>query len=425
VRSFFNALPHSFFPEGEIDMELNVTGSQRYILGLQHTMAMFGATVLVPLLTGLHPSIALLTAGIGTLAFHTVTKRKVPVFLGSSFAFIAAIKLVGEQQGLAYATGGVMAAGVVHLLLGLLVRLVGVDRIKSLFPPIVTGPMIMVIGLGLSPVAVDMAKSHWGIAGITLGAVLITSVYAKGFLKLLPILTGVIVGFAAALAFGQVDPKPLLEANWFAMPPLMLPKFSASAILTIAPLAFVTMIEHIGDITTNGAVIGKDLIRDPGLHRTLMGDGVAGIIAGILGGPACTTYSENTGVLAVTKVYDPSIIRIAACFAIVMAFVGKLGGLLQSLPTPVMGGISIVLFGMICSIGVRTLVDARVDFANSRNLVIAALILVMGLGGASIPLGANMKLEGMALAALVGVVLNKLLPEKSHEENAEAVVAAD
>ncbi|HYG57561.1 MAG TPA: solute carrier family 23 protein, partial [Symbiobacteriaceae bacterium] len=383
-----------------------ITGSKRFILGLQHTLAMFGATVLVPLLTGLHPSVALLTAGLGTLLFHLVTGGKVPVFLGSSFAFIGVIQIVGKNEGLDYAVGGIMAAGLVYLVLSGLVAFFGVDRVKSFFPPVVSGPMIMVIGLTLSPVAINMAKENWLLASITLAAVMATAVYAKGFIKLLPIMTGVIVGFIAALAMGKVDAAKLYEAAWFAMPPVMFPKFSLSAILTIAPLALVTMVEHIGDVTTNGAVIGKDLIRDPGLHRTLMGDGLATAVAGMLGGPANTTYSENTGVLAVTKVYDPSIIRIAACYALVMAFVGKLGALLQITPTAVMGGISIVLFGMICSVGVRTVVEARVDFSNSRNLVIAAIILVMGLGGASVPINATMKLEGMALAALIGIVLN-------------------
>ena len=402
-----------------------ITGSKRFVLGLQHTLAMFGATVLVPLLTGLHPSVALLTAGLGTLLFHFITGRKVPVFLGSSFAFIGVIQLVGKNQGLEYATGGIMVAGLVYLVLAGLVTLFGVDRIKSFFPPVVTGPMIMVIGLTLSPVAIDMAKSHWGVAAITLAAVLLTAVYARGFLKLLPIMTGVIVGFLAALAFGQVDATKLMEAAWVAVPPVMFPKFSLSAIMTIAPLAVVTMVEHIGDITTNGAVIGKDLIRDPGLHRTVMGDGLATALAGLLGGPANTTYSENTGVLAVTKIYDPSIIRIAAIYAVIMAFVGKLGALLQILPASVMGGISIVLFGMICSVGVRTVVDARVDFSNSRNLVIAAIILVMGLGGASVPITANLKLEGLALAALVGIVLNKVLPEHLTREAEAALTGND
>ncbi len=407
-------------------MELRVSNTQRFVLGLQHTLAMFGATVLVPLLTGLHPSVALLTAGLGTLLFHLVTKGKVPVFLGSSFAYIAVIKLVGEQQGLEYATGGIIAAGLLYLVLAGLVALFGVDRVRSFFPPVVAGPMIMVIGLSLAPVAIDMAGNHWGVAAITLAAVLLTAIYARGFLRLLPVMVGVIVGYIAAFAFGLLDLTPLMEAKLFALPPLMMPKFDLQAIMTIAPLAIVTMVEHIGDLTTNGAVIGKDLMKDPGLHRTLIGDGLATALAGLLGGPANTTYSENTGVLAVTKVYDPGIIRIGAVFAIVMAFFGHLAALLQMIPAAVMGGISIVLFGMICSVGVRTLVDARVDFTNSRNLVIVAIILVLGLGGASVPIpGTELVLEGMALSALVGMVLNKVLPENPTREAEAGLTTAD
>lgn len=404
-----------------ISTTAELSQTKRFVLGLQHVAAMFGATVLVPIQTGLNPSVALLTAGLGTLLFHLVTKRKVPVFLGSSFAFIAAIQLVGQTEGLEYATGGIVAAGLVYLVLAGLIYLFGVDRVKSFFPPIVAGPMIMVIGLTLAPVAVDMASAHWLVAIITLMAVVVVSVYARGFLKLLPIICGIVVGFGAAAAFGLVDWASVREASWVAVPPVMAPKFSLSAILAVAPLALVTMVEHIGDITTNGAVIGKDLIRDPGLHRTLLGDGLATALAGLLGGPANTTYSENTGVLAVTRNYDPGILRIAAVFAIALAFVGKLGAVLQAIPAPVMGGISIVLFGMITSIGIRQVVDARVDFTNGRNLVIAAVVLVLGIGGAVVPLPGGLQLSGMALAALAGVVLNKVLPEQISRE-AEAVL---
>ncbi len=399
--------------------------TKRFVLGLQHVAAMFGATVLVPIQTGLNPSVALLTAGLGTLLFHLVTKGRVPVFLGSSFAFIAAIQLVGQTEGLEYAAGGIVAAGLVYLVLSGLIYLFGVDRIRSFFPPIVAGPMIMVIGLTLAPVAVDMASSHWLVALITLLTVVLVSVYARGFLKLLPIICGLLVGFAASAAFGLVDWAAVAQASWVAVPPVTAPKFSLSAILAIAPLALVTMVEHIGDITTNGAVIGKDLIRDPGLHRTLMGDGLATALAGLLGGPANTTYSENTGVLAVTRVYDPGILRIAAVVAIALSFVGKLGALLQAIPTPVMGGISIVLFGMITSIGIRQVVDARVDLTNGRNLVIAAVVLVLGIGGAALPLPGGLQLSGMALAALAGVVLNKLLPEQVVRETEPALTGGD
>lgn len=404
-----------------ISTTAELSQTKRFVLGLQHVAAMFGATVLVPIQTGLNPSVALLTAGLGTLLFHLVTKRKVPVFLGSSFAYIAAIQLVGQTEGLEYATGGIVAAGLVYLVLAGLIYLFGVDRVKSFFPPIVAGPMIMVIGLTLAPVAVDMASAHWLVAIITLMAVVVVSVYARGFLKLLPIICGIVVGFGAAAAFGLVDWASVREASWVAVPPVMAPKFSLSAILAVAPLALVTMVEHIGDVTTNGAVIGKDLIRDPGLHRTLIGDGLATALAGLLGGPANTTYSENTGVLAVTRNYDPGILRIAAVFAIALAFVGKLGAVLQAIPAPVMGGISIVLFGMITSIGIRQVVDARVDFTNGRNLVIAAVVLVLGIGGAVVPLPGGLQLSGMALAALAGVVLNKVLPEQISRE-AEAVL---
>jgi uracil permease len=392
-------------------MEQRVAGSKRFLLGLQHTLAMFGATVLVPALTGLNPSVALLTAGLGTLLFHFLTKGKVPVFLGSSFAFIGVIKLVGEQQGLPFATGGLIAAGALYFLLAALIMLFGLERIRSFFPPVVVGPMIMVIGLTLSPIAVKMAAAHWGLAAITLGAVLVTAVYGRGLIRILPILVGIAVGLLAAMFMGKVDTKALVEAPWFAVPPVMWPAFSWSAVLIIAPVALVTVVEHIGDVTTSSAVIGKDLVRDPGLHRTLLGDGAATALAGLMGGPANTTYSENTGVLAVTKVYDPAVLRIAAGYAILMAFVGKLGALMQTLPLPVMGGISIVLFGMITSVGIRTVVEAGVDFSNVRNLAISALILVLGIGGASIPITPTLTLEGLALAALVGIVLNKLLPE--------------
>jgi uracil permease len=393
-------------------MEQQLNSPKRIVLGLQHTVAMFGATVLVPLLTGLNPSVALLTAGLGTLVFHLVTGGRVPVFLGSSFAFIGAIQLVSEQHGPAYATGGIFAAGLVYLMLAALVGLFGVNRVRSFFPPVVAGPIIMVIGLSLSPVAIGMASEHWGVAAVTLAAVLVTAVFASGFLQLLPVMVGVIIGFLAAFAFGQLDTGVFEAAAWFGLPPLMTPQFNLPAVLTVAPLALVTMVEHIGDLTTNGAVIGKDLLKKPGLHRTLAGDGLATILAGMMGGPANTTYSENTGVLAVTRVYDPSILRIAALFAIALAFLGKLGALLRITPPAVMGGISILLFGMICAIGIRTLVEARVDFAESRNLIVVAIILVLGLGGASIAITETVQLQGLALAAVVGIVLNKLLPER-------------
>lgn len=350
------------------------------ILGFQHVLAMFGATVLVPILTGLPISIALFAAGVGTLAFHFITKRKVPVFLGSSFAFIGGIIAVKELTGdIAYATGGIMAAGAMYLVLALLVYIFGADKIRSFFPPVVTGPIIITIGLGLAPVAVNSINAvaeggalwvNWVIAVSVLATMMITSVFAKGFFKMVPILFGIAVGFIVSLIFNSagypvVDFSTVQKAAWFALPEFMMPKFSWQAIAVIAPIAIVTFVEHIGDITANGAVVGENFFDDPGLHRTLIGDGIATMFAGFIGGPANTTYGENTGVLAATKNYDPRSLRIAACFAILLSFFGKFTGLLSSLPGPVMGGISIILFGMIASVGLRALVEGNVDFKKA------------------------------------------------------------
>ncbi|MDD3839345.1 MAG: uracil-xanthine permease family protein [Clostridia bacterium] len=406
--------------------------TKNILLAIQHVFAMFGATVLVPLLTGLSTSVALFTAGVGTLIFHLVTNRKVPVFLGSSFAFIPVILAVSpmgdngkplDPSRLPYALGGIVIAGVMYLLLSLIVTIFGVEKVKSFFPPVVTGPMIMVIGLVLSPTAVDMAQNNWAVALIVLAVVIAVSIFAKGFFKLVPILIGIGVGYLISMVFditGLSGANPLIfnahsqeimaQSKWFGLPQFMFPKFSWEAIALIAPVALVTFMEHIGDITTNGAVVKKDFLTDPGLNRTLLGDGLATVFAGMLGGPANTTYSENTGVLAVTKVYDPKILELAAVFAIAMSLFGKLGGALQTIPTPVMGGVSLILFGMIASIGMRTISEANLDFTCSRNLIIVSLILVMGLSGVILPIG-NLKLAGISLAALVGVVLNKLLPE--------------
>lgn len=399
------------------------------ILGVQHVFAMFGATVLVPLLTGLNPAIALLAAGVGTLIFHLVTGRKVPVFLGSSFAFIPVILAVSpmgdagplDPSRLNYATGAIMVAGLVYLLLAALVHIFGVEKVKSFFPPVVTGPIIMVIGLGLAPVAVYMASGSWIIAIIVIATIIAVSIFDKGFFRLVPILIGIAVGYVFSMVLQGVNPEAGLinyavirEAGWLEMPQFLAPRFSLVAILTIAPVAFVTFMEHIGDMTTNSAVVGKDFLKDPGLARTLIGDGLATTVAGLMGGPANTTYSENTGVLAVTKVYNPVVLQIAAVFAILMAFFGKFGAILRTIPVPVMGGVSFVLFGMIASIGMRTISEAKLDFTRSRNLLIVSLILVIGLGGdlISIPLETGQTIKiGLFMAALAGVVLNKVLPE--------------
>lgn len=390
------------------------------VLGLQHLVAMFGATVLVPMLTGFDPSVALFTAGCGTLIFHFCTKKKVPVFLGSSFAFIPLIIAVKEMHGgdLAYAQGGIMVAGFIYVLLSFFVEKIGMDRIKRLLPPHVVGPMIMVIGLNLIPTAYGMASGHFLLAAITLGTALIINFMFTGFTKQLSILFGVLVGYAAALFMNQVDTSIVTSAATFGMPAFHLPKFSLPAILTIAPVILAVFMEHIGDITTNGMVVGQDFIEDPGLNRTLLGDGLATLFAGLMGGPANTTYGENTGVLAITKNYNPANLRIAAVCAIVLGLVSKLGAVLKSIPVPVMGGISLMLFTMIALIGVKTIKNNDVKF-NWKNVVIMATILILGFGGSyitsatGIPLGIpvteSVTISGLSFAAIVGVVLNLIL----------------
>jgi len=397
-----------------------VVGNAKFILGIQHVLAMFGATVLVPFLTGLNPSIALISAGVGTLIFHLCTKRIVPVFLGSSFAFIGALTLVLKNEGI-----GVIAAGLIYVIMSFLVKTFGVEKIKSFFPPIVTGPIIMLIGLRMSPTALNMAgyangkfdtKSLIVAFSVILTMVSITMM-KKSFLRLIPILAAVIVGYIVATILGMVDFSVVSQAKWIGLSTeaasdlFTMPSMSLTGIIAIAPIALVVFIEHIGDITTNGAVVGKDFFKDPGIHRTLLGDGLATIAAGFLGGPANTTYGENTGVLAVTGVYDPAILRIAACYAIILGFIGKFGILLQTIPLPVMGGVSVILFGMIASVGVRTVVDAQLDFGNSRNLIISSIIFVLGIAVDNISIWQTVSVSGLALAAFSGVVLNKILPK--------------
>jgi len=392
---------------------LKVKGWRRIVLSLQHFIAMFGATVLVPLLTGLDPLVSLFTAGIGTLIFHFITGFSVPVFLGSSFAFIAPILLVREQFGdLSYATGGIVIAGLVYLIFSALVKAIGLERVNKVFPPVVTGPMIMVIGLTLSPVAIDMASKNWTVSLIVLATVIIFSTFFRGFFRMIPVLMGVVVGYLVSASMGIIDFTVVEESPVFSVPGFMIPKFDWKAISLVAPVAIATFMEHIGDITTNGAVVGRNFIEKPGLHRTLIGDGLATAVAGLLGGPANTTYSENTGVLALTKVYDPSVLRGAAIIAIILAFFSKFGAVLRTIPTPVIGGVSLVLFGMIASVGVRTMVNAKVDFSKSKNLLVASLILTIGIGGAILKVG-NITLKGVGLAALVGIIANLIIPDKN------------
>ncbi|MEI6891048.1 MAG: uracil-xanthine permease family protein [Pontiella sp.] len=385
---------------------------KKLLLGIQHVFAMFGATVLMPTLTGMDPSVALLAAGIGTFIFHGVTGGIVPVFLGSSFAFIGAIKAVAGEDGsgMPYALGGVICAGFVYLLMSLIVKMGGTQIMKRLFPPVVTGPVIMVIGLSLAPIGVSMASSDWLLSLVAILTIIAVSCFMKGFFKLVPILIGIIAGYAVAAALGRVDYSAMQNTAglFIGADNFTLPKFGVSAILAIMPIAIVSVMEHIGDITTNGAVVGKDFFEKPGLHRTLLGDGLATIFSGLIGGPPNTTYSENTGVLAVTKNYNPSVIRIAAVIAILLGVISPVGAFLQTIPVAVMGGVSFILFGMIASVGIRTISNAQLNFNRSRNLIIVALILVCGLGGVEFSIG-SIVIKGIGLSAVVGMVSNFIL----------------
>ena len=408
-------------------------------LGLQHVFAMFGSTVLVPALTGLDPAVTLFCMGIGTLIFHLITKGIVPAFMGSSFSFIASISAVGaycDERSIgnfaSYVGWGIIASGVLYLILAGLVKLFGAKRITNFFPPIVTGCMIIIIGMMLAPTAMNNITTaigdipvwkNWVVAVVTILTIIGVMFFTKGFIKLVPILIGIVVGYLTALALGMVNVAPVVEAKWFTLPQFSLPVFEdwsaiSFAITIIAPISIVTFVEHVGDITANGAVTGKNYIEDPGLHRTLLGCGLASIFSGGMGGPAATTYSENTGVLAATKNYNPATLRIAAVFAIVLSLLGKVSGVLSSIPTPVMGGVSVILFGMIASVGLRMLVENKVDFTKSYNLVIAAVMLVIGLGlSAGINVG-NINISGTAIAAVLGVILAKVLPKEDRDEKA-------
>ena len=382
---------------------------QKTIVGAQFLFVAFGATVLVPLLVGLDPSVALFTAGVGTFIFHAITKGKVPVFLGSSFAFIAPIIKATELFGLPGTLSGLVAVGGVYALMSLLVRLRGVGFITRLFPPVVVGPVIMLIGLSLASTGVNMAKSNWSLAIISLATTVIISLYGKGLLRLIPIFAGIVVGYIAAIFYGIIDFQPVVEASWFALPSFVRPELCWEAIIFMIPVAIAPVIEHIGDIYAINEVTGKDYVSDPGLHRTMLGDGLACVAASFIGGPPVTTYSEVTGAISLTKIADPSVIRIAALFGILFSVLGKVSALLKTIPDAVLGGIMLLLFGTIASVGVNSLVKNKIDLSNTRNLIIVSLILILGIGGAEFTIG-TFTIGGIGLSALVGVLLNLILP---------------
>ncbi|MBL4746485.1 MAG: uracil-xanthine permease [Flavobacteriaceae bacterium] len=385
---------------------------KRIIIGVQFLFVAFGATVLVPLLIDIDPAVALFTAGVGTLIFHLITKGKVPVFLGSSFAFIAPIVAATKLYGYPGTLGGLIAVGLVYGIVSAIVKLWGLRVIERIFPAVVVGPVIMIIGLSLAKVGVDMASSNWMIALSVLVTAIVIISYGKGLMKLIPIFIGIIVGYTISIITGLVDFTSVGEAAWFALPKFTHPEFNWGAIIYMIPVAIAPVIEHIGDMYAIGGVADKNFVKDPGLHRTLLGDGVATAFAGFLGGPPNTTYSEVTGAIALTKIVDPRILRISAVTAIVFSLIGKVSALLKTIPQAVLGGIMLLLFGMIASIGIKTLIDAKTDFSNSRNQIIVSIILTIGIGGAQVSVG-HFSLAGIGLASVVGVILNLILPNKS------------
>ena len=424
------------------------------LLGLQHMFAMFGATILVPILVntyfngeGLSIQVTLICAGLGTLFFHACAKMKVPAFLGSSFAFLGGFSTVANLdtgifanmtmgEKLPYACGGIVVAGLLYLILALVIKLVGVKRVMHFLPPVVTGPIIICIGLSLAPSAITNASPNWLIALIALATIIVFNIWGKGMFKIIPILMGVVISYAVALVMhllGMTNPdgsaildfSAVASAAWVGLPPFQLCKFDLTAIMVMAPIALATMMEHIGDMSAISATVGENFLADPGLHRTLIGDGLATSFSALVGGPANTTYGENTGVLELSRVHDPRVIRIAAVFAVILSFIPKMADIIGSMPSAIIGGVSFMLYGMISAIGVRNVVENRVDLTKSRNLVIAAVILVSGLGfsgGLTFNLfGTPVTLTGLAIAAIAGILLNAILPGNDYEfgENLE------
>ena len=396
----------------------NLTQGKKVIVGIQFLFVAFGATVLVPLLVGINPATALFTAGLGTFIFHYVTRWKVPIFLGSSFAFIAPINEASKQWGLSGTLSGLTAVSVVYFVMSALVKWQGKRLLNRLFPPVVIGPVIILIGLSLSGTAVDMAKSNWFLAFCSLFTAIMILTFAKGLMKLVPIIAGVVVGYIVALFMHQVDFAGVVAASWFSFPVKFdtISHFSWEPFLYMLPVAIAPVLEHIGDVYVVGAVAKKDFVAQPGLHRTMFGDGLACLASAFLGGPPETTYSEVTGAMSITKVTSPAVIRISAATALLFSVIGKLSALLQSVPKAVLGGIMLLLFGTIASVGVQNLMQRKVDMNDTRNIIIMSVMLTMGLGGAVLSSG-NFAISGIGLAAVVGVVLNLLLPKtKTTEE---------
>jgi uracil permease len=384
------------------------------LVGVQFLFVAFGATVLVPLLIGIDPAVALFTAGIGTLIFHLITKGKVPIFLGSSFAFIAPIIKATELYGWSGTLSGLIAVGLVYGIVSALVKARGITFIERLFPAVVVGPVIMVIGLSLAPIGVNMAKENWVLAVVALLTAIGIVIFAKGVIKLVPIFIGIVVGYLVAIVLGKVDFTAITNAAWIALPEFTTPTFSWEAILFMLPVAVAPIIEHVGDMYAISNVAEKNFIEDPGLNRTLLGDGVATAIAGALGGPPNTTYSEVTGAVTLTKVTNPRVLQIAAVTAILFSVVGKISGFLKTIPGAVLGGIMILLFGMIASVGIKSLVDSKTNMNETRNQVIVSVILTIGIGGAVMSWG-NFSLAGIGLASVVGILLNLVLPRTKAE----------
>lgn len=409
---------------GIYDARKELGWGKSIIMGLQQCFAMFGATILVPVLTnsygegivGLSASVTLFCAGVATLWFHFITKGKVPVFLGSSFAFLGMYQAIIPQYGKEYATGGVVAAGGLYVILAILIKVLGTKRVMKLFPPAVCGPLIILIGINLAGSAIDNLFTNWMLGIVPIIVIIICNTWGKGMIKIIPVLISLIVSYIVAIIMGAVDFSAVGSANWVGLPNFHLPKFNADAIVAGLAVAVAAMVEHVGDVMAIGATCGKNFIADPGLTRTLLGDGIGTSLAGLLGGPANTTYSENTGVVALTRVFDPFVMRIAAVMAIILSLSPKFEAVINSIPAAIIGGISFVLYGMIAATGIRTIVENQVDYVNMRNVLITAIILVSGLGfnHKNIVIG-SVAFGGLACAAVFGIILNAILPGKDYE----------